>query len=102
MAFFTRAGEHVRVGRRAVVDGQPLTHIPITETPVKCGRLAVVPLPRIKARRPLTDLFYLLAEATRAMFRSSARQTRPKRRQHPARRETFVEQAAMAREMFRL
>ncbi|MFL6082213.1 MAG: hypothetical protein ACJ74F_03185 [Mycobacterium sp.] len=53
-------------------------------------------------RRLIAELAHLVAQATRAMSRSSARRQSPKPRHYPPQREAFLEQAAMTREMLRL
>jgi 2-polyprenyl-6-methoxyphenol hydroxylase-like FAD-dependent oxidoreductase len=56
------------------------------------------PIPDI--RRRLAEVAHLVAQATRAMSRSSTRR-RPKPRRYRAHREAFIGDAAMAREMLR-
>jgi hypothetical protein len=61
------------------------------------------PLQHTNIRRWLAELAHFLAQATRALTVSSTRrQSRPERHRSIAQREPFVEEAAMAREMFRL
>jgi hypothetical protein len=67
----------------------------ITEQDVVFGTAAAVPLPRTKPTRRLIA-------ALRATFLSSSRDTRPARRRYSPRRDSFLEDAAMAREMYRL
>jgi hypothetical protein len=67
----------------------------ITEQEVVFSTAAAVSLPRTKpSRRVITAL--------RAMFLSSSEDARPAPRHYPPRRDAFLEQAAMAREMRRL
>jgi hypothetical protein len=67
----------------------------ITELEVVFGTAAAVPLPRTEPTRRVIA-------ALRAMLRSSPADARPARRRYPPRRDSFLEQAAMAREMHRL
>jgi len=67
----------------------------ITEQQVAFSTAAAVPLPRTKpARRVIAAL--------RGMFLSSSEEARPAPRHYPPRRDEFLEDAAMAREMRRL
>jgi hypothetical protein len=72
---------------------QPL--VIITEQQVAFSTAAAVPLPRTKPTRRVIA-------ALRAMFLSSPGDARPAPRHYPPRRDAFLEQAAMAREMRRL
>jgi hypothetical protein len=76
---------------------EPVTQPPvvITEQQVAFSTAAAVPLLRTKPIRRVIA-------AVRAMFRSSSEDERPARRHYPPRREAFLEDAAMAREMRRL
>jgi hypothetical protein len=67
----------------------------ITEQEVALSTAAAVPLPR---RKPTPRVI----AALRAMFLSSPADAQPARRHYPPRRDAFLEQAAMAREMHRL
>jgi hypothetical protein len=67
----------------------------ITEQEVAFSTAAAVPLPRTKPTRRVIA-------ALRAMFLSSSEDARPEPRHYPPRRDAFLEQAAMAREMHRL
>lgn len=67
----------------------------ITEQEVAFGTAAAVPLPRTKPTRKLIA-------AVRAMFRRSSGDAPPAPRWYPPRRDAFLEEAAMAREMHRL
>jgi hypothetical protein len=53
-------------------------------------------------RHRLADLAVNVAEATRAMFRTTVADEPPRRMPYPARRGAFLENAAMRREMFKL
>ncbi len=67
----------------------------ITEQQVAFSTAAAVPLPRTKpAGRMIAAL--------RAMFLSSSEDARPAPRHYPPRRDAFLEEAAMVREMRRL
>jgi hypothetical protein len=74
---------------------QSPTPVLITEQEVMLGSAVAVPLPR---PRPL----WRFAEAVRGLFVTSTVEARPKRRHYPPRRDGFLEQAAMSREMHRL
>lgn len=67
----------------------------ITEQEVVFSTAAAVPLPRTKPSRRVIA-------ALRAMFLSSAKDERPSPRHYPPRRDAFLEEAAMRREMHRL
>jgi hypothetical protein len=67
----------------------------ITEQEVVFSTAAAVSLPRAKPTRRAIS-------ALRAMFLSSSEDARPAPRHYPPRRDAFLEQAAMAREMHRL
>ena len=68
----------------------------ITEQAVAFSTAAAVALPRTKPTRGVIA-------ALRAMFLSSSKDVRPVRQHgYPPRRDTFLEEAAMAREMRRL
>jgi hypothetical protein len=78
-----------------VIDAVSQPPVVITEQEVALSTAAAVPLPRTKPTRGVID-------ALRAMFLSSSEDVRPARRHYPPRRDAFLEQAAMAREMHRL
>ena len=67
----------------------------ITEQEVAFSTAAAVSLPRTKPTRGVIA-------AVRAMFLSSAGDARPVSRHYPPRRDAFLEDSAMAREMRRL
>jgi hypothetical protein len=67
----------------------------ITEQAVVFSTAAAVPLPRTKPT-------HKLIAALRAMFLSSSEDAPPAQRHYLPRREAFLEEAAMAREMHRL
>jgi hypothetical protein len=67
----------------------------ITEQEVAFSTAAAVQLPRTKPTGSVIA-------ALRAMFLSSSGDARPAPRHYPPRRDAFLEQAAMAREMRRL
>ena len=67
----------------------------ITEQEVVFGTAAAVALPRTKPS-------HKLIAALRAMFLSSSEDAPPARRHYPPRRDAFLEEAAMKREMHRL
>jgi hypothetical protein len=78
-----------------VVEAVSQPPVVITEQEVVFSTAAAVSLPRTKpTRRVIATL--------RAMFRSSSEDARPIPRHYPPRREAFLEEAAMAREMYRL
>jgi hypothetical protein len=72
---------------------QPL--VVITEQEVAFSTAAAVPLPRTKPRRGVIA-------AVRAKFRSSSEEAPATPRWYPPRRDEFLEEAAMRREMRRL
>jgi hypothetical protein len=61
-----------------------------------------LPLQRSGVGRRITELTFGTLEATRAMFRTVTPRGRPKRRYNHPHRESFLEDAAMSREMLRL
>jgi hypothetical protein len=67
----------------------------ITEQQVAFSTAAAVQLPHTKPRRSVIAIL-------RAMFRSSSEDAPPAPRHYPPRRDEFLEEAAMAREMYRL
>jgi hypothetical protein len=78
-----------------VIDAVRQPPVVITEQAVAFSTAAAVPLPRTKPTRRVIG-------ALRAMFLSSSEDARPVPRHYPPRRDEFLEQAAMAREMRRL
>jgi hypothetical protein len=77
-----------------VIEAVSQPPVVITEHEVAFSTAAAVPLPRTKRTRRVIA-------ALRAMFLSSP-DARPAPRHYPPRRDAFLEQAAMAREMRRL
>jgi hypothetical protein len=79
-----------------VIEAVSQPPVVITEQEVAFSTAAAVPLPRTKpaARGVIAAL--------RAMFLSSSEDARPAPRHYPPRRDAFLEQAAMVREMRRL
>jgi hypothetical protein len=65
-------------------------------------RSAAVPLPRNDVGRRIADWAVATRQAVRAMVRTSESRNRPERRYYNPRRESFIEDAAMSREMYRL
>ena len=61
-----------------------------------------IPLPRNSIGRLIADLFVGSAAAVRTAFRTRAPRSEPQARYHHPRREAFIEDAAMSREMHRL
>jgi hypothetical protein len=78
-----------------VIEAESPAPILISEQEVALSTAAAVPLPRTK---PTHRVIAVL----RAMFQSSPADARPARPHYPPRRDAFLEQAAMAREMYRL
>jgi hypothetical protein len=78
-----------------VIEAVSQPPVVITEQEVAFSTAAAVPLPRTKPTRKVIA-------ALRAVFLSSPADARPARRHYPPRRDSFLEQAAMAREMHRL
>ena len=66
----------------------------ITEQEIAFSTAAAVPLPRTKPKGGVIA-------ALRTMFLGSPRKARPTRRHYPPRRDSFLERAAMSREMQR-
>lgn len=60
------------------------------------------PLPRNRIGRLVADLVAGSAAAVRSAFRTRAPRSEPRQRYHHPRREAFIEEAAMSREMYRL
>jgi hypothetical protein len=78
-----------------VIEAVSQPQVVITEQQVVLSTAAAVAMPRTKPTRRVVA-------ALRAMFLSSSEDARPERRHIPPRRDNFLEQAAMAREMYRL
>jgi hypothetical protein len=78
-----------------VIEAVSQPPVVITEQTVAFSTAAAVPMPRRKPTRRVIA-------ALRAMFLSSSEDARPAPRHYPPRRDGFLEQAAMAREMRRL
>ena len=76
---------------------EAVSHPPvvITEQQIAFSTAAAVALPRTKPARRVTAIL-------RAMFLSSSEDARPTPRHYPPRRDAFLEEAAMIREMRRL
>lgn len=82
-------------GPEQLIEAVSQPPVVITEQAVVFSTAAVVRLPRTKpTRRVIAGL--------RAMFLSASEDAQPARRHYPGRREAFVEEAAMDREMHRL
>jgi hypothetical protein len=78
-----------------VIQAVSRPQVVITEQEVAFSTAAAVPLPRTKPARGVIA-------ALRAMFLSSSKDAPPAPRHYPPRRDAFLEQAAMVREMRRL
>ena len=78
-----------------VIEAVSQPPVVITEQAVAFSTAAAVPLPRTKPTHGVIA-------ALRAMFLSSSEDARPAPRHYPPRRDAFLEQASMAREMRRL
>jgi hypothetical protein len=78
-----------------VVESASRPLVLITEQKVAFSTAAAVGLPRTKPTNRVIA-------AVRGMFLSSSEDARAEQRQYPRRRDAFLEQAAMAREMRRL
>ncbi|MHC9295414.1 hypothetical protein ACRCUN_23380 [Mycobacterium sp. LTG2003] len=61
-----------------------------------------IALPRTEPRRPIADLLRRIRTAIRAVSTTKTPKARPKATYNPPLRESFMEEAAMRREMFRL
>lgn len=81
--------------REDVIEAVTQPPVVITEQQVVFSTAAAVPLPRTKPPRRVIA-------ALRAMFLSSSGDARPAPRHYPPRRDAFLEDAALAREMRRL
>jgi hypothetical protein len=78
-----------------VIEAVSQPPVVITEQEVAFSTAAAVPLPRTKPTRRVIA-------AVRAKLRSSSEDAPPAPRHYPPRRDEFLEEAAMAREMRRL
>jgi hypothetical protein len=78
-----------------VIEAVSQPPVVITEQAVAFSTAAAVALPRTKPTRRVIA-------ALRAMFLSSSEDARPARHHYPPRRDAFLEEAAMEREMHRL
>jgi hypothetical protein len=78
-----------------VIEAVSQPPVVITEQELAFSTAAAVPLPRTKPTRRVIA-------ALRAMFRSSSKDAQPVPRHYPQRRDEFLEEAAMEREMHRL
>lgn len=78
-----------------VIEAVSQPPVVITEQNIAFSTAAAVPLPRTKPTRRVIA-------ALRAMFLSSSGEAQPERRHYPPRRDSFLEQAATARETYRL
>jgi hypothetical protein len=78
-----------------VIEAVSQPAVVITEQEVAFSTAAAIPLPRTKPTRRVTATL-------RAMFRSSSKDAQPVPRHYPQRRDEFLEEAAMEREMHRL
>ncbi len=85
---------------RALVNGW-LSGLVLTEGSAQVG-VGSLPLPRNNIGRIIADWFVSSAEAVRSAFRTQAPRREPKQHYHHPRREAFIEDAAMSREMHRL
>jgi hypothetical protein len=65
-------------------------------------RSAAIPLPRNDVGRRIADWAAATLQAARAMVRTPEPRNRPERRYYHPQRESFIEDAAMSREMHRL
>jgi hypothetical protein len=65
-------------------------------------RSAAVPLLRNDVGRRIAEWAVATLQAVRAMVRTEEPRNRPQRRYHHPHRESFIEDAAMSREMYRL
>lgn len=90
----TQSGECHRRSRK-VIEAVTQPPVVITEQEVAFSTAAAVSLPRTTPTRRLIA-------ALRAMFLSSPGDAQPVGRHYPPRRDSFLEQAAVAREMHRL
>lgn len=63
---------------------------------------SAVPLPRNDVGRRIADWAVRTRQAVRAMARAREPRNRPERRYYHPHRESFIEDAAMSREMYRL
>lgn len=88
--------QNVAEETKPVIEAPTQPQVVITEQEVAFSTAAAVqPLPLSKPTRGVIA-------ALRAMFRRSASDARPEPRHYPPRRDEFLEEAAMKREMHRL
>lgn len=73
-----------------------------TVQPAQSGVGSVFPLPRSNVGRRLGDWISGVIDATRTRLQTLTRDREPNNEYHHPRREVFLEEAAMSREMFRL
>jgi hypothetical protein len=92
--------------RSAAVEGELVTgwfsRLVLTASAPQAGIVSAVPLPRNDVGRRVADWAVATAENVRAVFRTPTWRSEPKRRYYHPRRESFIEDAAMSREMDRL
>ena len=86
---------------RALVAGW-FSGLALTAGTAQAGIGSAVPLPRNDVGRRVADWAVATAEAVRAAFRTPTWRSEPERRYDHPRRESFIEDAAMSREMHRL
>ena len=85
---------------RALVTGW-LSGLVLTAGSAQVG-VGSLPLPRNNIGRLIADWVVDSAEVVRSAFRTRAPRSEPTQRYHHPRREAFIEDAAMSREMYRL
>ena len=86
---------------RAIISGWVFGLV-LTASSAQASVGSAVPFPRTDVGRRIADWAVGTVAAVRAMVRTSALRSQPKRRYYHPRRETFIEDAAMSREMYRL
>jgi hypothetical protein len=84
-----------------VTEASPRTPVVITEQQVLFATAAALPLQPAKTSRRWVEAVRAIGAGLRAAVVTSSNETRPKRQHYPARNE-YLEDARMAREMFRL
>jgi hypothetical protein len=89
------------VAERTLVNGWVLGLVLATQA-VQSSVGAVLPLPRTDVGRRLAGWTLGAVAAVRARLTTRAMPSEPRKRYHHPRRESFIEDAAMSREMFRL
>ena len=89
------------VSRRTFVNGWILGLV-LTLQAAQSNVGAVLPLPRIHVGRRLAALSAGAIEAVRARLQTLAAPRESDKRYHHPRRESYIEDAAMSREMYRL